>query len=145
MITKLFGATVVSLLVLLPRPALASQNPIIEELLSLNKTPGGRTVVYPKGTPEMRVYRVTLDPGAKIPLHTHPSPVIVYLQQGTLTNVRVIDGVEVFETIEANSGFLEGSPHEPHYVVNNGTKPAISIVTFASVEGMPNMIKVDLN
>ena len=143
MITKLFGATAVSFLVLLPIPALASPNPIIEELLRVNKTLGGRTVVYPKGTPEMRVYRVTLNPGAKIPLHTHPSPVIVYLQQGTLTNVRVIDGVEVVETIEANSGFLEGSPQEPHYVVNNGKEPAVSIVTFASVEGMPNMNKVD--
>ena len=141
MISKLIGATSVSLLFLLPGPALASPDPVIEELVSVNKTLGGRTVVYPKGTPEMRVYRVTLDPGAKIPLHTHPSPVVVYLQQGTLTNIRIVDGVEVFDTIEANSGFLEGSPQEPHYIINNGTEPAISIVTFASVEGMPNMIK----
>ena len=145
MISKLIGATTVSLLFLFPGPALASPDPIIEELVSVNKTLGGRTVVYPKGTPEMRVYRVTLDPGAKIPLHTHPSPVVVYLQEGTLTNIRVVDGVEVFDTIEANSGFLEGSPQEPHYIMNNGTEPAISIVTFASVEGMPNMIKVDQN
>ena len=99
--------------------------------------------MYPKGTPEMRVYRVTLAPGAKIPLHTHPSPVIVYLQKGTLTNVRIVEDQEVIDTIEAGSGFLEGSPNEPHYIINRGDKPAVSIVTFASVEGMPNLIRVE--
>ena len=33
--------------------------------------------------------------------------------------------------------------NEPHYVVNNGTEPAVSMVTFASVKGMPNLIKVE--
>ena len=47
------------------------------------------------------------------------------------------------DIIKAGDGFLEGSPEEPHYVVNKGLKPAISIVTFASVEGMPNLIKVE--
>jgi hypothetical protein len=28
-------------------------------------------------------------------------------------------------------------------VMNNGNTPAVSIVTFASVEGMPNLIKVE--
>ena len=91
----------------------------------------------------MRVYKITLNPGAKIPLHTHPSPVIVYVQTGTLTNVRVVNGAEITDTIKAGDGFLEGSPDEPHYVVNKGSKPAISLVTFASVEGMPNLIKVE--
>ena len=140
MITKLFGATAVSFLVLLPIPALASPNPSLRGSL-VNKTLGGRTVVYPRARLKC-VFTESLSILER-KFRTHPSPVIVYLQQGTLTNVRVIDGVEVVETIEANSGFLEGSPQEPHYVVNNGTEPAVSIVTFASVEGMPNMNKVD--
>tara|TARA_E500000178_G_C16582453_1_gene556690 strand:+ start:168 stop:599 length:432 start_codon:yes stop_codon:yes gene_type:complete len=123
--------------------ALASPKPIIEELFKANQTLGGRVVKYPEGQPEMRVYKITLNPGAKIPLHTHPSPVIVYVQTGTLTNVRVVNGAEITDTIKAGGGFLEGSPDEPHYVVNKGSKPAISLVTFASVEGMPNLIKVE--
>ena len=123
--------------------ALASPKPIIEELFKANQTLGGRVVQYPEGQPEMRVYKITLNPGAKIPLHTHPSPVIVYVQSGTLTNVRIANGAEITDTIEAGGGFLEGSPEEPHYVVNKGSKPAISLVTFASVEGMPNLIKIE--
>ena len=56
---------------------------------------------------------------------------------------RIVDGAEITDTIKAESGFLEGSPNEPHYVVNNGTEPAVSMVTFASVKGMPNLIKVE--
>ncbi|WP_028953788.1 cupin domain-containing protein [Synechococcus sp. CC9616] len=143
MLVKFFSLTAASLLLLTPSGALASPKPVIEELLKANKTLGGQTVIYPEGTPEMRIYRITLAPGAKIPLHTHPSPVIVYVQKGTLTNVRIVDGQEVIDTIGAESGFLEGSPKEPHYVINNGNAPVVSIVTFASVEGMPNLIKVE--
>ena len=143
MLAKIVCLTSSSLLFLFSSAALASPKPIIEELLKENQTLGGQTVMYPKGTPEMRVYRVTLAPGAKIPLHTHPSPVIVYLQKGTLTNVRIVEDQEVIDTIEAGSGFLEGSPNEPHYIINRGDKPAVSIVTFASVEGMPNLIRVE--
>ena len=38
---------------------------------------------------------------------------------------------------------LEGHPGEPHYVVNQGDEPVVSLVTFASVEGMPNMIRME--
>ena len=50
--------------------ALASPKPIIEELFKANQTLGGRVVKYSKGQPEMRVDKITLNPGAKIPLHT---------------------------------------------------------------------------
>ena len=120
--------------------AIASPKPIAKELIKANQTLGGRVVKYPEGTPEMRMYQITIPVGAKIPLHTHPSPVIVYVQQGTLTNVRIVDGVEVIDLIKEGKGFLEGSPEEPHYIINSGSKPAVSLVTFASAEGMPNLI-----
>ena len=141
MITKLLGIVAGSGL-LLSGVALASPKPVLEELFTANQTLGGRTVEYPSGQPEMRVVRVTLPVGAKIPLHTHPSPVVVYVQEGTLTNVRIVDGVEVIDVIEAGYGFLEGSPDEPHYVMNRGDVPSVSVVTFASVVGMPNLIPI---
>lgn len=123
--------------------ALASPQPITEELFKANRTLGGRVVAYPEGTPEMRVYRITLPVGAKIPLHIHPSPVMVVVEQGSLSNVRIVDGAEVTDIVEAGDGFLEGNPEEPHYVINKGSEPAVSLVTFASVEGMPNMVQVE--
>ena len=79
----------------------------------------------------MRLIKVTFPVGAKIPLHIHPAPVIVYVLEGTLTNVRLVDGAEVADVIRAGNGFLEGSADEPHYVVNRGSMPAVSLVTFA--------------
>lgn len=127
---------------LLSGSALATPMPVVEELYKASQTLGGRVVVYPEGTPEMRVYRLTLPVGARIPLHTHPSPVVVVVEKGKLSNVRIVNGAEVTDTIEAGEGFLEGHPEEPHYVINTGTEPAISLVTFASVEGMPNMVPI---
>ena len=75
--------------------ALATPQPMIEELFTASRTPGGQVVSYPEGTPEMRVYRITIPVGAKIPLHIHPSPVVVVVEKGRLSNVRIIDGVEV--------------------------------------------------
>ena len=90
----------------------------------------------------MRLYRITIPVGAKMFLHNHPSPVVVVVEKGRLSNVLIIDGVEVSETLESGEGFLEGHPAEPHYVINRGIRPVVSLVTFASVEGMPNQIQL---
>ncbi|KZR64511.1 cupin domain-containing protein [Prochlorococcus sp. MIT 1303] len=142
MILRASGLAAASVLIF-SGAALASPQPITEELFRANRTLGGRVVAYPEGTPEMRVYRITLPFGAKIPLHIHPSPVVVVVEQGSLSNVRIVDGAEVTDIVEAGDGFLEGNPEEPHYVINKGSEPAVSLVTFASVEGMPNMVRVE--
>ena len=142
MILRASGLAAASVLIF-SGAALASPQPITEELFTANRTLGERVVAYPEGTPEMRVYRITLPVGAKIPLHIHPSPVVVVVEQGSLSNVRIVDGAEVTDIVEAGDGFLEGNPEEPHYVGNKGSEPAVSLVTFASVEGMPNMVRVE--
>ena len=109
----------------------------IQELFKASRTPGGRMVAYPQGTPEMRVVRVGLPVGATIPLHTHPSPVVVVVTKGAMTNVRIVDGNEVVSVVRPG---LEGHPDEPHYVTNRGPEPAEAMVTFVSVEGLPNMV-----
>ena len=81
----------------------------MEELFSSSRTLGGRVVAYPAGTPEMRIYRITLSCGAKIPLHTHPSPVVVLVEEGALTNVRIVDGVEKTSVVKAGDGFWRGT------------------------------------
>lgn len=130
-------------LLLIASGALAAPKPEIVELFKSSRTPGERVVTYPKGTPEMRVYRVTIPVGATIPLHTHPSPVVVLVTKGVVTNVRIVNSTEVITLVEPGDGFLEGHPDEPHYVTNKGSETAEAIVTFASVEGMPNMVRIE--
>lgn len=126
-------------LMLLANSVQAAPQPEIQQLFKASRTPGERVVAYPQGTPEMRVVRVSLPVGATIPLHTHPSPVVVVVTKGAMTNVRLVKGVEVVNVVRAGDGFLEGHPDEPHYVTNRGPEPAEAMVTFASVEGLPNM------
>jgi quercetin dioxygenase-like cupin family protein len=76
MVSKLFGIAAASLL-LYSGHVLASPNPVVEELFMVNRTLGERIVAYPEGTPEMRVYRITVPVGANIPQHIQPSPVVV--------------------------------------------------------------------
>ena len=127
-------------LMLLASSIQAAPQPEIQELFKASRTPGNRVVAYPQGTPEMRVVRVGLPVGATIPLHTHPSPVVVVVTKGAMTNVRLVDGNEVVSLVRPRDGFLEGHPDEPHYVTNKGSEPAEALVTFASVEGLPNMV-----
>ena len=130
-------------LMLLASSVQAAPQPEIQELFKASRTPGDRVVAYPQGTPEMRVVRVGLPVGATIPLHTHPSPVIVVVTKGAMTNVRLVDGKEVVSVVRPGDGFLEGHQDEPHYVTNRGPEPAEAIVTFASVEGLPNMVPMN--
>ena len=82
-------------LMLLASSVQAAPQPEIQELFKASRTPGRRVVAYPQGTPEMRVVRVGLPVGATIPLHTHPSPVVVVVTKGAMINVRLVDGNEV--------------------------------------------------
>ena len=112
----------------------------VEEVFSGSKTLNGTALSYPEGTPELRLYRVEIPVGGKIPMHTHPAPMLVHVQDfesGDLLNTRVqADGTEVSSVFKPGESFIEGSS-EPHFVQNNSDKPTIVWVTVASVEGMP--------
>ncbi len=134
---KRFGLT--AGILLLASSVQAAPQPEIQELFRASRTPGERIVTYPQGTLEMRVVRVSLPVGATIPLHIHPSPVVVVVTKGAMTNVRLVDG-KVVSVVRPGNGFLEGHPDEPHYVTNKGPEPAEAMVTLDSVEGLLNMI-----
>ena len=57
----------------------ASTKPLIQEVFTSSETLNGTTLKYPKGKPELRLYRVEIPAGGKIPLHTHPAPMMVYV------------------------------------------------------------------
>ena len=124
----------------------ASTKPLIQEVFTSSETLNGTTLKYPEGKPELRLYRVEIPAGGKIPLHTHPAPMMVYVQgvrSGSLLNTRVqSDGTEIKTEFKPGEAFVEGA-NEPHYVENIGEEATIVWVTVASVEGMPTTEFID--
>ena len=120
--------------------SITSTKPSIQEVFASSETLNGTAFEYPEGKPELRLYRVEIPAGGKIPLHTHPAPMMVYVQgvnSGSLLNTRVQpDGTEIQTVFKPGEAFVEGA-NEPHYVENTGEEPTIVWVTVASVEGMP--------
>ena len=118
----------------------ASTKVKVEEVFKGSKTLNGTQLSYPEGKTELRLYRVEIPVGGKIPLHTHPAPMLVYVQavdSGDLLNTRVLpDGTEVSSVFKPGESFLEGSS-EPHFVENKSDKPTVIWVMVASVEGLP--------
>ena len=121
-------------------PSEISAKPVVEEIFKSSETLNGTPLKYPAGQPELRLYRVEIPAGGKIPVHTHPAPMMVYVQgveSGSLLNTRLKpDGSEVKTVFKPGEAFVEGA-NEPHFVENVGNEPTIVWVTVASAKGMP--------
>ena len=121
----------------------ASVKPVINEIFRASKTLEGAFLKYPEGKAEMRLYRVEIPVGGKIPLHKHPAPMMVYVQgvnSGSLRNTRVMsDGSEIKTIFKPGQAFLKGVD-TPHYSENVGNKPTILWVTVTSAEDMPTTV-----
>ena len=117
----------------------ASTEVTVKEVFSGKQTLNGTPLRYPEGNPELRLYRVEIPVGGRIPLHTHPAPMLVHVQSvdsGDLLNTRVQpDGSEVSSVFKSGESFIEGSS-EPHFVENKSDKTTVVWVMVASVEGL---------
>ncbi|MDA7685358.1 cupin domain-containing protein [bacterium] len=124
----------------------AAVKPVINEVFNASKTVDGASLKYPEGKAEMRLYRVEIPVGGKIPLHKHPAPMMVYVQgenSGSLRNTQVMsNGSEIQTVFKPGEAFLKGVD-VPHYGENIGDKPTILWVTVTSVEGLPTTIFLD--
>ena len=123
----------------------AAVRPVIDEVFTASKTVDGASLKYPEGKAEMRLYRVEIPVGGKIPLHKHPAPMMVYVQgvnSGSLRNTRVMsDGKEIETVFKPGEAFLK----ELIYLT---TVKILKIsrlfwVTVTSVEGLPTTIFLD--
>ena len=124
-----------------PEAAASSTGEVeVKEVFSGGESLNGTPLKYPEGKPQLRLYRVEIPVGGKIPLHTHPAPMLVYVQaenSGDLLNTRVQpDGTTVSSVFKPGESFIEGMS-EPHYVENEGDQPTVVWVMVASVEGLP--------
>ena len=57
---------------------------VVEALISATESWNGDSFKYPRGKAEMKLEKITAQPGFKTPLHLHPQPGIIYVQKGTL-------------------------------------------------------------
>ena len=113
-----FGTTALALAACSPNQKVetssASTKPLIQEVFTSSETLNGTTLKYPKGKPELRLYRVEIPDGGKIPIHTHPAPMMVYVQgvrSGSLLNTRVKpNGTEIKTVFKPGEAIVEGMP-----------------------------------
>ena len=95
---------------------------------------GGKKISYPRWKQaELRFFKVIVPVGVKTPIHTHPSPMVVYLAEGKLKHTRG-DTINYFSSKQS---FLESNNGDEHIVENIGNKPAVLYVVAASAVGLP--------
>ena len=97
---------------------------------------GGKKFNYLDCKPELRLLKVKIPAGLKTPIHTHPSPMLIFVTRGRIKHVR---GEEI-NFFKAGDAFIESNVGGAHYVKNVGKKPAILHVGVVSVVGMPTTI-----
>ena len=120
----------------LPQPSFPEEKIEVIPLIQSSKGLSGKKFNYLEGKPELRLLKVKIPVGLKTPIHTHPSPMLIYVTRGRLKHVR---GEEI-NFFKAGDAFIESNNGAPHYVKNVGNKPAILHVGVVSVVGIPTTI-----
>ena len=116
---------------------LAEETPyVIQEFAASSKTVDGDSFIYPKGEGEMRLVRTEFKKGATFPMHTHPVPLMAYIETGELTLTRDDGTSEIFGQ---DHTFIAGPNTPPHTMRNTGDSTAVMWITFAATDGAPNL------
>ncbi len=107
--------------------------PLIQSIRGLS----GKKISYPRWKQaELRLLKVNIPVGLKTPLHIHPAPMLVYVQQGKLKHSRG----ETINYFSAGESFVESNSGSPHYVESVGKKPAVLFVGVSSAIGLPTTV-----
>lgn len=91
--------------------------------------PEGRPteVVNLRDASRMAVLRITVQPGARFPWHTHPGPVLVAVTEGELVYVYADDCVE--RDYPTGTAFVDPGSNV-HFAFNRTAEPTVLIATF---------------
>ncbi len=98
---------------------------------------GTRLPHYPKGQPEITILRITIAPGAELPLHLHTVINAGVLLSGKLT---VVTAENKRLYLEAGDPIIE-LVNKLHFGRNEGNVPAEIIVFYAGVKDKPITIR----
>ena len=98
--------------------------------LKLKNTLDGEATEVAKAKDASRtvVARITVQPGAQFPWHTHPGPVVANVTQGELTYVAADDCVE--HEYPAGTAFVDAGGDHVHSAINRTGGPTVVVATF---------------
>ena len=133
----LFLALLVSSPFLALKSAISFEKIEVIPLIQSSKGLSGKKISYPRWKQaELRLLKVKIPVGVRTPLHVHPAPLLVYVQQGKLKHSRN----EIINYFRAGDSFIESNNGSPHLVESIGKKPAVLFVGVSSVVGRPTTI-----
>ena len=107
------------------QPATSADAPqVVRKVLMQQDAPGGQT---------MSLVSVTIPVGGREGKHTHPGPLLVYVESGTINLFYEGKGITPYKAGE--TFFVEaGKVHEG---INMGNVPAVAIASFVTAKGQP--------
>ena len=112
---------------------------VVETLIRTNESWNGDSLKYPRGQAELKLEKITAQPGFKTPLHLHPQPGIIYVQRGTLY-CETSDGKSL--TVAAGESFAS-SQDTVHYCENNGDEDMVVFVASAGAKGKKTTVTTE--
>ena len=118
-------------------PARSQEKIEVTTLIQSTSGLSGKKISFPRWKQaELRLLKVKIPVGLKTPIHVHPAPMLVYVQQGKLKHSRG-DTINYFNTGES---FIESNNGSPHSVESVGNKTAVLFVGVSSSIGLPTTI-----
>ena len=112
---------------------------VVETLITATESWNGDSFRYPKGIAEMKLEKITAQPGFKTPLHLHPQPGIIYVQRGTLY-CETSDGQSL--SVEAGKSFAS-SQDTAHYCQNNSDEEMVVFSVSAGANGKETTVPTE--
>jgi predicted metal-dependent enzyme (double-stranded beta helix superfamily) len=98
-----------------------------------SKMDGTATQVLNSSDPSRTVVaRITVQPGAQFPWHTHPGPVLVNVAQGELVYVQAADCVE--RSYPVGTAFVDPGRGNVHTAFNPTNGVTVLVATFFEIE-----------
>ena len=135
--TFLLSAIALSNFFITPEIAKSKEKIEVISLIQSSKGLSGKKIAFPRlKQAELRLLRVKIPVGLKTPLHTHPAPMLVYVQQGKLKHSRG----QIINYFSAGESFIESNGGSPHFVESVGNKPVILFVNVSSARGLKTTI-----
>ena len=104
---------------------------VVETIISATESWNGDSFKYPRGQAEIKLEKITAQPGFKTPLHLHPQPGIIYVQRGTLY-CETSKGQSL--TVGAGESFAS-SQDTAHYCQNIGDEEMVVFSASAGGKG----------
>ena len=122
-----------------PKKQTSPEPVVVETLISATESWNGDSFKYPRGQAEMKLEKITAQPGFKTPLHLHPQPGIIYVQRGTLY-CETIKGKSL--TVVAGESFAS-SQDTAHYCQNIGDEEMVVFSVSAGSKGKETTVPTE--